>query len=77
MYSEEFAWGWCDLCVTEDFARTGQQYIHLEWTPACVGYCHQHKHRLTNHCTFGAERRPILNLRARVHAWCVASAGDR
>lgn len=59
MYNEEFAWGWCDLCVAEDYARTGQQYIHLEWTLACVGYCHRHKHRLTSHCACGAERRPI------------------
>lgn len=58
-YREEFAWGWCDLCVAEDYARSGQQYIRLEWTLACVGYCHRHKRWLTSRCACGANRRPI------------------
>jgi hypothetical protein len=59
IYGNEFRWAWCSLCLTREYCQTGQDYIQLSWTLACVGYCHEHKQMLTSRCSCGATRRPI------------------
>ena len=59
IYDYEFRWAWCPRCLAEGHALTGQDYIRLPWTLACVGYCHAHRIPLTSECNCGALVRPI------------------
>ncbi len=59
IYGDEFCWAWCSSCLAEEYQLTGQEYIRLPWTLACVGYCHKHREPLTNRCTCGSSIRPV------------------